>query len=1360
MSLDALRQRDTDRKQLRFDEEEDKIKKKQAVETAALKQIQQQAEKVRDVLATTALDPSIDQGTRNLAQTYFDQLSEELTTSEQAVKQRDGTLKFKGVPGLNELKKFAAQMKQRSQEKAAEAASASVKKGVGGVETRLDTQIRLQKATLAAITGGRGEDYVTAPDTGTGTTAAGTHSQGVGTPRVDFSAGSATPQSTTGGGDLYQAGLVRSLTKQLKERGTPQSEEASAKLEAAVRDMWSPTGRTSGSTAPAEEAGVGVAAAFTLLGMRTKQLAKDTRSVQTAFGKVVAVTNRVKGELGDFINVESRFESVTKEGRAAGFRKGDKVLDQAFEISTGPGGVKTAQAGHIGTEGLHPDLRGKYGIAGQQSRAAGGALQAEGVKKVFSTPEVTSPKVKGMYDAMGESTGGGRARFTEGTQLLPGKEGPSYMNMETGGPAIEVDIGETRPGKYQGLRPDEMQRVQRAQGEDFHVQGRSLQEAQVQEAIDSRPGSKPMARNKLDAMLEAQRKQSADVRAKRQTFDFELDADIGDPNFDEAGVRRAKPLGPEAPVEAPTTRAGKRAAALVEREAAQGVKETAKQKSRLAKISEAVEASEAKKAARASAGKSTRFARPAEEVGMTAGEKFGKSAGRVGRGVGLFAIATEITEAMDIMGSAGLKEDASKEGAQMGGMALLTALGALTVAVGSVPLMIGAAVTTAGVVLSDSLFGTNIMGTAGGALDDLSGGSITDMTKSGGQALIKAFSGNDLAAQSYGAVTAESPEARAHTAFLQTRKPGETRTTEEMNAATAATVAADTERARVSSHQRFLQNRAPGETRTSAEINDPARIAEEARGRAHSEFLKTRKPGETRSTEQMDAAGTALLAREAAATDPNVRPSAAKAAAAAAPTGPKTRQDWLDQMKGDMGEEAFRKVGTYTDEVMAPMGTSGPGANTQFFGSATSRARGDHISTDADDKSRKPMTGLQGPGTLISSGDLAASPYDQSKGASLDLNEYLQRMKDTRAAQGPPLPTGPSGQRQGLDQRAQHENLQAITPAAATPDQRDTAQKLSSDERERDSGGNEKLASAIDSLNSKLEGLSELKLDTSEITAGLTTVATAVTTLGTKTLKVSVDGTVPVTVENTEAFKTATGEVQGTGADVTALAESIKAVTGIQESQTKQLTDHNTRISANLTADGNQDKAIEKLQDDTKAIDPEVIRTQITTETATAREAINQSVTEQITAVDGRVVANTTLIGTVKTTAEEAKTTADGFAEDIKTASDNAITAKDTATDAKEVADATKLVADAATVTATDAKTAADKATGAIATINGVVETNRNNIENNVRTVEGNVKTNKDGVKTNRDNIVELRSDLTTVRGTADSANSRVNAPR
>jgi hypothetical protein len=271
-------------------------------------------------------------------------------------------------------------------------------------------------------------------------------------------------------------------------------------------------------------------------------------------------------------------------------------------------------------------------------------------------------------------------------------------------------------------------------------------------------------------------------------------------------------------------------------------------------------------------------------------------------------------------------------------------------------------------------------------------------------------------------------------------------------------------------------------------------------------------------------------------------------------------------------------------------------------------------------------------------------------------------------------------------------------------------------------------------------------------------VVTALGPLGSP-LNVKISETVPVEVTNVEAFKTATGEVQPGGADVIkGLTENIKVVTGLQETQRDQLTDHNTRITANLTADGNQNDAIEKLQEVTKAIDPEVIRTQITTETNTAKEAINQAVGEQIIAIDGKVLANTTLIGTVKTTADEAKTTADGLETQITTASDNAITAKDTADAAKEVADAAKTVADAATTTATNAKTAADKATEAIATINGVVENNRNNIESKVRTVEGNVKTNKDGVKANKDALGQCREDLGTVRGTADSANSRVNA--
>jgi hypothetical protein len=294
-------------------------------------------------------------------------------------------------------------------------------------------------------------------------------------------------------------------------------------------------------------------------------------------------------------------------------------------------------------------------------------------------------------------------------------------------------------------------------------------------------------------------------------------------------------------------------------------------------------------------------------------------------------------------------------------------------------------------------------------------------------------------------------------------------------------------------------------------------------------------------------------------------------------------------------------------------------------------------------------------------------------------------------------------------------------------------------------------------LNTKLESLSDLKLDTAGIETAISTGSASVVSALGKDLSVKVSN-IPLDVKVSNFPTTTTAEVQPGGADVTALAESIKAVTGIQESQTTQLTDHEGRITANLTADGNQDKAIEALQDDVKSIDPEVIRTQITAETAAAKESINQTVTERLIAADGKVVANTALINTVKTTADKAKTTADGFAEDIKTASDNAITAKDTATDAKKVADATKLVADAATVTATNAQGAAQTATDAIATINATVERNRNTIESRVKTVEGNVKTNKDGVKTNLDAIGQLRSDTANATTVAQNANSRANS--
>ena len=450
---------------------------------------------------------------------------------------------------------------------------------------------------------------------------------------------------------------------------------------------------------------------------------------------------------------------------------------------------------------------------------------------------------------------------------------------------------------------------------------------------------------------------------------------------------------------------------------------------------------------------------------------------------------------------------------------------------------------------------------------------------------------------------------------------------------------------------------------------------------------------------------------------------------AAAPGGAAAKKkDWDAIIARMMGEDSPSAL--YSDRQMETMGTDG---KDQFFGSATSRRKSDTS---------------HGPGTFIPEEKLAGE-------GPIDLNEYIQRMQDTRAAKQ----VGASNNQLQASVDAKNDHIQPTTVTSSSRDQRETAQRVESETRrsESEGGGGEALASAIDSLNSKLDGLTDIKLDSTEITTALSVLGTEIVGALGAELSVSVTNpTFDVNVLSLPAGAT-TDAAASVGADVTALAANLDNLAGVQDIQKTDIASLTTRVTTGETTDTAQNADISQLKTDTSGLDAATITTQISSEISTAQTTIQGQVDDAIVAVDGKIVANTALIGTVKQTADEAKTTADSLEDSIQTASDTAIEAKNTADDTKTVADATKIVADNAALVAAAAESEASLATAEITKITQTVNANRQGIEAEVRTIKGVVDTNKSVGTDNTKAIRKLAGDVIKADSVAQTANARAN---
>ncbi len=438
-----------------------------------------------------------------------------------------------------------------------------------------------------------------------------------------------------------------------------------------------------------------------------------------------------------------------------------------------------------------------------------------------------------------------------------------------------------------------------------------------------------------------------------------------------------------------------------------------------------------------------------------------------------------------------------------------------------------------------------------------------------------------------------------------------------------------------------------------------------------------------------------------------------------------------DQLAGAVAPKKIIPSDIYSEEQMRREGGSGGGKNKNWYGSASNR------------------TGR----TLIPEDVLAGDRNDQSLPA-VDLNQYIQRMQDTRAANQ----VGASNNQLQSSIIAQNDHTQPTTPASASPDEREAAQRVESETRRSVSeGGGDALVGAIEALNSKLESLTDIKIDTSEITTAIGVSTTEIVGALGSELSVSVsNSTFDVNVLSLPAG-TPTDAASAGGPDVTVLAANLENLLGVQDIQKTQLESHETRISTGEITDTQQNSDIATLQTDTQGLDANTISTQITSEIVTAQTTIQGEVNDAIVVVDGKVVANTALINIARATADEALTVADSLDGQIQTASDTSIDAKNTADATKKVADATKIVADNAALVATAAQSEASSATAAIDKITQTVNANRQSIEAEVRTVKGTVDTNTSVGTENAKAIRKLAGDVVKADNIAQTANARAN---
>jgi len=150
VKYDQLRAREAERQKIDFDEQEAKIKQQQEIETDKLKKQQGQAETARSAIEDALTSGELrNTGLEGMASSFRDTLTEQLSTSEQAEMGPEGVAQFKGIPALDDMKRFLQQIKEQTQ-KNAQAAAAAAQKDINRVSITEPIQTTMNENAMRA----------------------------------------------------------------------------------------------------------------------------------------------------------------------------------------------------------------------------------------------------------------------------------------------------------------------------------------------------------------------------------------------------------------------------------------------------------------------------------------------------------------------------------------------------------------------------------------------------------------------------------------------------------------------------------------------------------------------------------------------------------------------------------------------------------------------------------------------------------------------------------------------------------------------------------------------------------------------------------------------------------------------------------------------------------------------------------------------------------------------------------------------------------------------------------------------------------------------------------------------------------
>ncbi len=1436
LSLDAMRAKKKALKDVDFEEKEAKIQQEQGIETAELRRIQQQAERVRSALADVAFDPNQDEELRSKARSYFDTLGDELATSEQAEqKGRGKKLTFKGIPSLEGLSQYAEEISKTAGKRAKDASSASAVKNLqAGMKPTLDVankQLVVMKDIAKAL-GAETTPAGTEDDSGTDATTPASRSA-----TAPVTTPYSVPSSDSSG--RMSNSELNAYKDYYNDRAPKKSAPTDYKNPNRIEN-WGAGSLDAGGPSGANQAGMGSAAAALLMLSRPHEQAKASVKVfNTALGKVV---NTLEDAGDGVLMASTKLQTVSAKGRAQGWEVGDAVNSQEFRTTTGPDGRVRTQAGHVGSEGLPPELRGKGIVPDRTSRAALELQRKYGAQTLTSTDN-PSPGMLDSYQRSAQDTGG-KFKFREGAvvdkDLSYFKEGGAFeVDIPDKPPAIrgagglsgeqlrgdtayqdavnrmnnplETDARNLRhPNQWAG--PEEINaslkdaRWDKGVGGEYaaSVKNKPSKWAGV-EAFDEEINVK--ARRAAEARL---RESSAAAKSAKATKAAEIDSPWG-PRDSEIGMVDPDEI-------ASTERAYERSRAAFEkhqaaREAAKDP--NAKKPGRIKKFFEdrhLYTTNEDPYAGKSSSTKSQKAA-AAIDSSKAPTSRMDKMLGNSGKGLlkglGIVGFAAEVTEALDIFGSAGLKEDATEEGDRLGSQALITALGLVAAAIGGLPVAIAAGVGIAAAAGSDAFLGTDIIGTGGRMVNQASGGSMTDIAKAGGDWLTGAY-GNTTAGVNFGALTdastgLESPEVAAHREFLRNRTHAdETRTSAEINTVTAVAkkdpnaldlgAAPDDD---VSHHQQFLRDRAAGllpadATRTSGQINQTSRDSlalpghEAALDPLTGSSLNARPQPSSIFANPYAQVPAAAPKTAATAVSATTTGTATTPATPAGPVDPKsTREYWQNKMREDMGLKDYAEVGERPKEFMNAGMLKDMGSTPELAPSKLKVADRSQKMTDAENMRSmigaldagetyytRPSELKDGQESLISSTELAGG--NRNSGTTVDLNAAMSRMQQRR---NPAV--GNSGENAETERLTrQRGDATASTSAlvvkgnGTVPGSTDSTDRASREGAGTAGGSSEAISAlneSISTLNEAIGGLASKGITLPDtFSTSIAGIGTTISEQFTKPLKVTVDNnSLDVNVTNVDdiASKTATATAGALAADITILGTRIDAVEGItatdgtlNQSITTLYNELDQRIVENTTLNAAQEAQMTDFAVKAAAIDPAAVSA-----LDTRTSAVENSVTE----LDTRVTTTESEVTTLKSQRLANTTSISSLVGEVAGLTTQGAATEQTAIAASLNADNATLAATTATTTAAAATVSAETATAAVGTLtlgltdlSDKVEDNRQKAERDVQQVRTEISIIETDRKVTKKTLGEVGQRATSALTQASQALSLAQAGR